>query len=155
MYKKNLVVLLIVISVFISVSGCGAFFGNETQYERGDWYGLSNSQEVARIKQDKLALKKLRQQTPKKQTGNQMGYKGMIHNFYHSPVNFVIRGPEERSFLLKPNQTLRSVYLVPGKYYVVFYSGGEKIGHWTFHSDLELDNFMGEKVHWYLYCGKR
>ena len=53
---------ILLLAILLLSSGCGAFYGNEKQYEKGNWYLLAGSSEVARIKQDKLAMEKLKNQ---------------------------------------------------------------------------------------------
>lgn len=55
---------LFCIFVGLLVCGCAAFYGNEAQYKDGDWYLFTGSQEVARIRQDKLAIDKLNSRPP-------------------------------------------------------------------------------------------
>ena len=55
--------VLIVVLTFC-MSGC-AMYGNEKQYDKGEWYLWASSAEVARKKQDELALEKVRLQEGK------------------------------------------------------------------------------------------
>ena len=162
---RNFAVLICLLSFF----GC-ALFSNEAQYDKGDWYFVTGSGEVARIKQDKLAFEKIKASPVKvayiDNTGNVTevipeneskknyifkGYKGKIFNFsYSKKINFIIKGPETKGFFTPPGQQYYD-YLIPGTYEVRTYQGGYEIEKpKIFHVTARTNNFMGEELHWYV-----
>lgn len=138
------------------LTGCGAFYGNEKQYDEGDWYLLAPSEEVARIKEDKLALEKLKTapaQT-KIQNGVPQGYEGLVANLSsYARYNFKIIGPETKSYLLGPGERAGD-YLIPGEYICIVYQGSYRMGFWRFKVGPQLNVFMNEKYHWYVYTDR-
>lgn len=146
--------MMSVFAAILWLTGCSAFYGNEAQYDKGDWYLLASSREMARIKQDKLAFEKLRTAPVKTETTNGVprGYKGLLYNSsLNRYANIIVRGPEEKSFYLKPGG--REDYsFVPGTYIAVQYDeyGYRRGNPWVFHVNAQTNNFMGEEVHWYL-----
>lgn len=148
--------IFIVVSLIFLFIGCAAHYGNEAQYDRGDWYLLASAGEVVRIKGDKLAFNKLKNapaQTESKKNVPQ-GYKGLIANLSgHNRYNFKFTGPETKSFLLGPGEQVID-YLVPGKYFCEVYHGGSKIGSWSFKVGVQQSTFLNEKYHWYVYADR-
>ena len=145
--KRIIVVMLLGVAI-LSLSGCATMFGNEKQYDRGDWYLFAGSYEVARIKQDKLALKKLESQQA---VATEQGYRGKVANLDSSPINIIISGPEKKSYLLAGNQSLYD-YLIPGDYIARRYRNGHEDGKpWPFYVGTQKHSFMGEEMHWYVY----
>ena len=142
---------ILLLAILLLSSGCGAFYGNEKQYEKGNWYFLAGSSEVARIKQDKLAMEKLKNQPTQtaSKDGITQGYKGVIANLSWGTVNIHIDGPEKKRFFLDRAQT-QEEYLIPGRYAATAYYRGQVRGSWSFVVGPEQHNFRGEKVHWYL-----
>lgn len=148
--KKFAIIVVLTLSFF--TGGC-AYYGNEAQHNKGDWYGITGSREVARIKSDKLAFKKL-EATPVKTSvkdGAQQGYEGLIANLSnYNRYNFTLMGPENKSYLLGPGE--RAIdYLVPGNYVCIVYQGSSVIGSWAFRVSAQQSIFMNEKHHWYVY----
>lgn len=146
---KNLGLILLFITIFLP--GC-ALYGDKVQYDKGDWYWVTGSQEVTRIEQDKLALKKLEAQPVQTATinGVKQGYKGLVSNLYSRRVNIHINGPEEKRYLLAAEQSEED-YLLPGTYIATAYRGGGLVGTWKFDVGVKQVSYMGQKVHWYLY----
>jgi hypothetical protein len=149
--KKLSLALLAVVVVAVFLSGC-ALYGDKAQYDRGDWYFVTGSQEVAKIEQDKLALAKLEAQPVQTAIidGVKQGYKGLVSNLYTRRVNIHIDGPEEKRYLLAAGQSEED-YLLPGKYIATAYRGNGLVGTWKFEVDVKQVSYMGRKVHWYLY----
>lgn len=143
---KKLFLIVLAIIVF---SGC-AFYGNKAQYDKGDWYGITTSSEVTRIEQGKLALEKLKSQPIK--ADSIQGYEGLIANLSrHNLYNFVISGPETKSFLLKSGESVTDK-LIPGTYVLTVYRHGHQIGApWVFHVNAQQHYYQGTKYHWYAY----
>lgn len=165
---KNTIKILVLLWISFIVVGC-AYFGNEKQYEQGDWYGLATPDEVAKIKQNKLALEKMQAipaQTayiengilvPISQSGSKgkktpAGFKGKVCNLSsYNRVHIVIKGPEVKGFYLGPGQNITE-YLIPGVYTATPYVGSRRIYEpRTFHVNSRTHNFMGEELHWYVY----
>ena len=151
--KKNIVLFLTVLLAMVWLSGC-ALYGNKAQYDKGNWYWLTGSAEVARIEQDKLALEKLKAQPVQTASikGVQTGYRGKIANFErYDKVNFILKGPETKGWLLLPGQT-KEYYLLPGKYTAEAYIGGHKVdGPKPFTVSVQTHNFLGEELHWFVF----
>lgn len=153
---KRIVLLLLAVCSLFTVGCAGTLspgFGNEAQYEKGDWYGVGNLDEVARIKQDKLALKKLEAGQIKTATVGDatMGYEGVVMNTSEETYNFVLAGPEEKSYLLGPGERARD-YLIPGSYTCTVYHAGKQIGKpWPFKVKVQKHIVSGEAYHWYVY----
>ncbi len=81
-----------------------------------------------------------------------MGYKGIVANTSHyATVNIIIRGPETKSYVLPPGGWTED-YLIPGDYKATSYYRGQKIGFWEFTSGLQIQEYLGKKVHWHTYC---
>jgi len=162
--KINYIIIALLILI---TSGC-ALYGNERQYEQGDWYWVATSEEVARIKQDKLALEKVTAipaQTaqissgkliPSNQSGVQKapaGFRGKVVNLdKYDKIYFEIKGPEVKGYLLGPGQSVID-YLIPGKYKARISTTSRykytTLG--TFNVNSRTHNFMGEEMHWYVY----
>ena len=152
---KNYNSIFVLISVIISffLSGCGALYGNAKQYDNGDWYWIATSDEITQIKQDKLALYKLKNQPCKvSQEMSNLGYKGVLTNFNSwTQYNFIISGPEKKGYLLGPGESATD-NLIPGTYICTVYREGVIQGDpWTFHVTPQLHSFRGKKYHWYVY----
>ena len=157
---KNLVMVLVAL---VFVSGC-ALYGNEAQYEKGDWHGVTGSQEVAKIQRDKhalvkkkvvdqMALDKLMSQPvdAKIVNGAVQGYKGVIQNLSRERVNVIIEGPETQSFFLRPGEKV-DAFLLPGSYYATTYLGNRLADKgWSFPVGVQKYTYQGKQVHWYVY----
>lgn len=156
------------------LSGC-AWYSSMDQYDKGNHHGVAGSGEMARIKQDKLAIEKLKAQPVQTAYMNQggdsdfeiielsdnqhnvsAGYRGKVVNFDGwRKINFVIKGPETKGFLLAPGQTVE-YSLIPGKYQATSeYRGSIIDGPKTFTVGVQTHNFMGEELHWYVYYNNR
>lgn len=139
------------------LGGCtGAYFGNTEQHKKGDWYFLAGSEETARIRQDQLALEKLKNQPvqTRERNGVIQGYKGVISNLSaYRRVNLIISGPETIGFYLEPGDK-KEVYLIPGRYKATAYHGGRFDSEWSFPVGTQKHFFRGEMVHWYLVYDK-
>lgn len=147
--KKIVGILLLV----LGLTSCAALYGNEEQYKKGDWYLFAESGEVARIQQDKLALKKL--ETQPAQTGAAdgvaQGYKGVVVNLSsYRRINIHLNGPEKKGYFLGPGQSEED-YLIPGRYLATAYYNDRLVGSWSFGVGAEQYSYMGRKVHWYVY----
>lgn len=150
--------------IFFVLSGCAAHFGNEAQYDKGDWYLLAGSQEVAKIQRDKaslaynktvsiMAVEKLKAQSVdiKVVSGVSQGYKGFVHNLSYERAQIIIKGPETKSYFLGAKEKVED-YLLPGKYCAETYVSGKKIGKgWSFSVGLPQYNYLGHTAHWYVY----
>lgn len=136
------------------LTGCGGpLYGNVKQYQRGSWYGFADHHEVARIDQDKLAMKKLEASAPltASENGTSLGYKGVVANFSSYRATIDLIGPESRNFLLEPGQQVET-YLIPGKYLTMAQtsSGGyrsKNVGGFTV--GVKKHSFQGRDVHWF------
>lgn len=154
---KKIVNLLLVVCGFVmlsGLSGCSTMYGNEAQYDKGDWYFFGGSEEVARIKQDKLAIKKLESQPVQTASvdGVAQGYKGKVASANRNLVNIIIRGPETKSFMLGPGKSEEEDYLTPGNYTATTYVGGRQLGYpWPFTVGVQQNKFLGKDYHWYVY----
>lgn len=154
--KKRIIAVVAVIAALALTSGCAAYFGNEAQYDRGNWYFFANSREVARIKSDKLAFDKLNAEPAKTNTVNgvRQGYEGIVANLSsYGRYNFKITGPETKSFLLGPGERAKD-YLIPGNYLCIVYQGSYQVGSWPFRVGPQQSTFMNEKYHWYVYVDR-
>ena len=156
--RKTLLVVVAgaMLAFVMLLTGCAAFYGNEKQYAEGDWYGITGSREVARIKVDKLAFDKLKA-TPVKteiKDGVPQGYEGLVANLSnYNRYNFKIIGPETKSFLLGPGERAKD-YLISGDYTCIFYQGSQQVGLWSFKVGPQQSTFMNEKYHWYVYTDR-
>ena len=142
-----------ILAVLVLLSGCAAHYGNEAQYDKGDWHLLASSHEVARIKADKLAFEKLKAAPAQTEVKNnvQQGYEGLVANLSsYNRYNFKLIGPETKSYLLGPGERAKD-YLIPGKYICIVYQGGDRVGSWAFSVGSQQSTFMNEKHHWYVY----
>lgn len=160
------VMMGVMIGIMFLVIGCGAHFGNEAQYDKGDWYLFAGSQEVAQIQRLKtrqqvnaLAIKKLEAQPVITESINGVfqGYGGFVHNLSRMIVNIIITsrtgGLEIKSYFLSPGGQPKEKYqyLLPDDYHADFYIGGRKVGEWDFTvNSIAQYEYFGEKVHWYL-----
>ncbi len=169
---KIITIVMLVLIASVSLTGCGAFYGSEKQYEKGDWYWITGSREAARIKEDKLSLEKLKM-TPAKMAvikdGKQIEYeiipkgespaeyKGIVTNFSrYDKINFIVRnrqgGIEVNSWLLGPGQSKDPEYMLPGQYVAYFYKGGREVSKpWPFTVGPRQFDFLGKMYHWYVY----
>jgi len=145
--------IIVFAAIVFWLTGCGAYYGNEAQYDKGDWYLLASSREVARIKSEKLAFEKLKAaptQTEMK-NGVPQGYKGLVANLSsYNRYNFKVTGPETKSYLLGPGERAAD-YLEPGNYVCIVFQGNYRVGSWAFKVGPQLSTFMNEKYHWYVY----
>lgn len=144
---------IMLLAAMVLLSGCAAYFGNEAQYEKGDWYLFAGADETARIKQDKLAFEKLKSQPTDTAVVNGVaqGYKGIVANLGRERYDFRVNGPENKNYLLGPGERVVD-YLLPGKYEVKTYYGGNQVGGGTFHVGPQTQTFMNEKYHWFVYA---
>jgi hypothetical protein len=129
-------------------TGCAAQFGNERQYNNGNWYCFASSSEVARIKQDKMALEKMK-------TGdNTMGFKGTVVNLSKSEnYNFIINGPEKKAYFLQAREKIED-YLILGDYTFKIMKGGELVGFGAFSVGLQTSKFNNISYHWFVYADR-
>ncbi|MEA3463977.1 MAG: hypothetical protein U9R14_02810, partial [Patescibacteria group bacterium] len=137
--KKGIVVLVSLLAIAWLTSGCGAMYGKKSQYDKGNWYGFTGSAEVARIEQDKLALKKLEAQPAQTAFINRVpqGYKGLVVNLDNRRrINIHIDGPEKKRYFLGPGQSEKD-YLIHGKYVATAYRGNNLVGTWKFEVGAE------------------
>ena len=150
---QNVVVLLMLMFVAIIMSGCSTLYGNEAQYDNGDWYFLGGSSEVARIKQDKLAFEKLTAQPAQTMmiNGASMGYKGIVYNANREECDIRIYGPETKGFLMPPNMQ-DTIYLIPGEYTAQSCVNGSCGKRSKFRVSTQTHRFFGQDVHWYARC---
>ena len=148
--RKNTLLLVIAIIYSLVISGC-AMYGNEAQYKQGDWYGFARPETVAKIQEEKLALKKMEHEPQYTKPGE--GYLGIIKNFSRNRIyNFVIIGPEKKTFLIGPEGE-EEAYLIPGDYTATVYEGGSIVGKpWRFPVGPEINSFLGKDYHWYVYA---
>jgi hypothetical protein len=156
MIMKRKILAVAVLLIMFCLTGCAAFYGNEKQYTEGDWYGITGSREVARIKSDKLAFDKLKVAPVKTEVkdGATQGYEGLVANLSsYNRYNFKITGPETKSFMLGPGERAKD-YLVPGDYLCIFYQGSAIVGHWAFKVSSQQSTFMNEQYHWYVYTDR-
>ena len=155
MKTKIFATTVVLVLVFL-IGGCGPYFKNQAQYDKGEWVGLANRNEVTKIKQNRLAFKKLEAapvQTEVKD-GVTQGYKGLIVNLSsNNRYNFTLTGPETKSYLLGPGERAND-YLIPGNYTCVVSQGNYKIGSWLFIVGPQQSTFMNEKYHWYVYADR-
>lgn len=153
--------------VIFALAGC-AFYGNETQYEKGDWYGVTDSAEIANIKKDKmnqemkkLALEKLKNQSADVKTENSaiQGFKGVLKNASsYETINIKIGAnadaPEHKNYLLTPGQMIYD-YLLPGDYIICVmpnYSSYEikRCDRVSVNARKHFFGETGENIHWYV-----
>lgn len=153
---KRIIFCFLVVIVASSLTGCvGAHYGSQAQYDKdNDFYFLTDSSEVARIKQDKLAFEKLKSQpvqTASKE-GVPQGYEGVLVNFSKNNFyNFIISGPERKGYLLGPGESA-SDNLIPGTYSCMVFQGNQQMGNpWIFHVTAQKHSFRGKAYHWYVY----
>lgn len=147
MFKK-LILLVLVLTIF---SGC-AVYRNKAQYDKGDWYGITGSGEIARIEQDKLALEKLKDAPI---IGDKVkGLLGIVANCDpRSTKNFKILGPEQKSFLILPGH-YEEDNLIPGQYEGRIYHRGRQVENsWFFYVSTQKNKFLGKEYHWFLFYG--
>ena len=160
------------LSLLCCTYGCGgvffALYGSEKQYDSGDHYWLAGSQEMARIKQDKLAIEKLKAaqiyageidlstgETRKISLAPAKtalaGYKGIIFNkSRHRGYNFVASGPETKGWYLGPGE-IKEAYLLPGVYcYKRYYGSTVQDKPLIFYVSAQTHQFGSQKVHWYI-----
>jgi hypothetical protein len=119
------------------------------QYESGDWYGLAGSREAAQIRSDQLAHEKQKAQGA---GGDAIqGFPGIVMNTRDYFLNFLIRGPENRGYLLKSKQTVTD-NLVVGTYTAEIQDmEGRRIGEAKiFHVNSQKHFVFGEKYNWYM-----
>lgn len=144
--------MILLIAICLTFCGC-ALYPNELTYKSGQWVGLATHHQVARIQQDKLAMEKLKQTPAKTGTeADKIGFEGLVCNLSnYTTYNFVVSGPETRSYLLQKNECIKD-NLIPGTYAGSVYRDGYQQGQpWVFHVNARQHFFKGEKVHWYLY----
>ena len=150
---------IFVLLVAIMLSSCGAYYGSASQHEEGNWYLFPGSEETARIRQDMLAIEKLRAAPVDTAVinGVAQGYLGIIANLDECKTyNFVISGPETKAYLLGPTET-KEDHLTPGVYTGKVFQGGSQIGDpWIFEVNVQQHYFspLTKSYHWFLYMGK-
>lgn len=166
---KKIATIMFVLFVF---SGCAAQFGSEAQYEAGDWYFLSGSEEVAQIKRDKshlafdnevgkMAIDKLKSQPADTKIVNDViqGYKGIVQNLSnHKVVQISLRDKnnhEVKSYVFGPVDSpvnFAEDYLLPGDYCAIFIANGKQVGDVKkFTSGPRQFDYFGKKYHWFAY----
>jgi len=163
---KKIVMIAMVVFLFL---GCASpRFKSEAQYDRGEWSGGADLDEVAKIKRDKaelafdkevgtMAIAKLKSQSADvgMKDGVAQGYKGIVQNLSkYRNIQISIRhqkGYEVKSYVLAPGGFAED-YLLPGDYCVVYVVNGvrqKKEGVFT--SGPRLFDYFGKKYHWYAY----
>ena len=163
---------IMILGLFFLVSGCAAHFGNEAQYEKGDWYFLAGSQEVAQIKRNKaqltfdnevgkMAIDKLRSADTDTKVVNDVlqGYKGIVQNLSNYKVVQISfrdkNNHEVKSYVLGPVDSpgnFAEDYLLPGNYCAVFIANGKQVGDVKkFTSGPRQFDYFGKKYHWFAY----
>ncbi|MDD5071286.1 MAG: hypothetical protein PHQ42_00955 [Patescibacteria group bacterium] len=134
---KRIVLILIAIAILANLNGC--FY----------MYGQARRIGEVRVQEQELALTKLENQPVLAHRVN--GYKGIVANLnQYLVINTIITGPEKRSYALAPGQWVED-YLVSGEYTAISYHGNREVGRWTFPVGVQIQNYMGQKVHWYTY----
>jgi hypothetical protein len=135
---KKIVSVLIAMIILANLNGCFYMYGQ-----------MRRIGEI-RVQEQELALKKLERQPVFADRVN--GYKGIVANLnQYMVVNTIIIGKMERKgYALAPGQWVED-YLVPGEYTAVSYHGNREVGRWTFRVGEQIQNYMGQKVHWYTY----
>lgn len=156
---KKIGVLFIIGWVLLSLGGC-ALYQSEAQYDRGIFFSLADHNQVARIKQDKLALEKLKAKPVNggegvdAVIGEETGFEGIMINqspYYHRDFRFY--GPETRGFFLEPNEK-RTERFLPGKYICKVYENGYLLGVHQFTINGETHVVAGKSYHWFVYASK-
>lgn len=146
---RNLMIVVLV----ILLSGCGAVYTSESQYEDGNFSWMTGSKEVARIKQDKMAMEKLKESDvmAKKENGVIQGYKVILANLSHrKEYTFRVDGPEKRAFMLTAGEQIE-VYLIPGEYRVSIVRNGKESESRRMRVDAEKKRFGGTWCHGFAY----
>jgi len=160
--KKVIILLAAVLAINALVSGCagvvGPWYRGESQYNEGVWGGWANEKQAAQIQRDKvdiaarkMALQKLAVQPVITQSVNgvSQGYLGVAKNFHPRKIlNFLLEGPETKSFLIGPKGERRD-YLLPGDYICTVYDGDRIVSRRALHVKVQKNNYLGENVHWY------
>lgn len=156
--------------LMVLLVGCaGPRFGNEAQYDKGEWKGSAYLHEVAKIKRDKsqlafdkevgkMAIDKLKTQPVNSKTGEreeEKRYEGIVENlsrYYMVQIDIRHeRGYEVKSYVLKPGES-RVDNLLPGNYCVTtFVNGRQETGVKKFTSGPRLSDYSGKKYHWFVY----
>lgn len=128
-------------------SGCTPYFGNMQQYNNGKWHNYASADDVSKIKSDQLAFRKLEESPVDVDAVS--GYKGIVANLTrHDNINFVIIGPEKKSYFLAPGERVED-YLVPGEYTYYWYIDGKLAGTWKCHVTSQKHFFLGGYYHWF------
>lgn len=155
--------------LLLVLAGCvGPYYGNQGQYDKGNWRGWADNRQVNQRSRQQLALEKLRVQpvltgtmtatgvvasaiAPAPGTTAAAGYKGIVANLSsYRRYSFRLQGTESKSFYLGPGERVAD-YLLPGRYTASIYYGGDQIGQpHVFDVGVQEKFFQGEKCHWYL-----
>lgn len=144
MKKLALILLAGVIFSFL-LTGC-ASFGDHGDWERGDWYGFARPDTVARMEQDKLALKKL--ESLPADAHPVQGYRGVIKSNAGSDILQVkLEGPENKSFFLNPGDQAID-YLIPGNYKRTLIRNDKIFASQNFIVGAQKHYFAGGEYHW-------
>lgn len=165
-YLKEVVEMNFVIIILsaLFLSGCGAYFGKQSQYDKGDWYLFASSSEVARMERnkqtlgqkkvlDQLAVDKLKAQpayVQLAQDGTPLGYKGIVANASRNrAINTIINGgPEGKGYFLQPKEE-KEDFLLPGNYTACSYERNKDKVCWNFSVGPQVQYYNGKGVHWY------
>jgi len=142
--------VVITLSLVLFLTSC-AFFGNEEQFDKGEWHFVAGSREVARIKQDKLALKKLEQTPALIGSEENLGYLGYVKNYTNEIVDIKVSGPETKSWHFS-NTGEVSDHLIPGRYHCTITYKGKIVSESNFNVSSQLKEFDYKKCHWYAYA---
>ncbi len=166
MKTKILALTTVLAALAFLVTGCGPFFRNQAQYDKGEWWGIAGSHEVVQMKEKKMAMDKQaalpalmgyinekgETVTVTVNSGKvaSAGFVGKVANLSsYRRLKFVVNGPEEKTWYLGPGQIVPD-YLTEGVYVArIFYGSTEVQEPMTFKVSLLKKNFMGEKLHWF------
>jgi hypothetical protein len=149
------IIFLVVILAITALTGCAPFFGNSKQWDEEDWYFYASPDAIARLKQDKLALEKLKAQPAqvKIENGAPQGFRGIVANMSaNNRYTFKIDGPENKSYYLGPEMRVVD-YLLPGAYTVAIYRGNGLVQPpLLFKVGPGQHYFLNENFHWFCYA---
>lgn len=154
--------IILLIYCLVLLNGCvGPYYVSERQYDRGDWRGWADNQEVARNKSDRLAFEDYKKSSPTQ--NNTQKRRGFVYNNSRTrDVNIKIYGSyiRQKSFYLGPQE---KVYweLFPGEYTAAIYDERGKI--WgrpkTFSVGIQTHTVkvegQEEEVPWYVISPRR
>lgn len=162
--------------LLVLIPGCvGPYYTNKAQYDKGQWYGLANNHDVSQMnrqqlaqERDTMALQKLQAQPVMTGTMTSTGvvanssavasapgtapagYEVIVANMSsYQRYNFIIRGPETKSYYLGPGERVTD-YLLPGRYVVAIMYGTSQIGQSSvMHIGVQTMLFQNHLCHGY------